>query len=146
MDLKVILILITIQLIHYSIKGEVLKSNAVKDDGPASLKNGQVKRWFTDLLETRKNLLRNGMMNKKRSEEVHSDEYYDDDYYHYRGEPMEEPYCPEDMFWHVRGFSCVPYDCPGGNQYRDKHTGECTLQRYGVMQNDWLGRPLRPLR
>ncbi len=76
------------------------------------------------------------------------DDYFDDDYYTYRfGTPeYDESQCSEDMYWHARSFKCVPYDCPGGNQYRDKHSGDCLLKVYGNQNyhnNNMDDRPLR---
>src|SRR5687768_2163870 len=43
---------------------------------------------------------------------------FDDDHYTYpfviAGEYDQER-CPEDMYWHARGFKCVPFLCASGN-------------------------------
>ncbi|CAL8094406.1 unnamed protein product [Orchesella dallaii] len=77
----------------------------------------------------------------KRSTDQEKSEYYDEYDYH---EP-EEPECPDGHFYHIRGLMCVPFDCPGGNQFRNKHTGECILRKYGVTETE-RSRPLRGLK
>lgn len=69
----------------------------------------------------------------------------DDDEYEYEYDELqpEEQECPEDQFWHIRGLKCVPYDCPGGNTWRDSKTGDCILKYYGY-RNRWRSRPWRP--
>lgn len=68
----------------------------------------------------------------------------DDDYaYDYDEIRPEEQECPEDKYWHIRGLKCVPFDCPGGNAWRDRDTGDCILKYYGY-RNRWRSRPWRP--
>jgi len=42
----------------------------------------------------------------------------------------EEPECGESEYWHIRGMRCVPVSCPGGNNWRDVHSGECILRKH----------------
>lgn len=58
-------------------------------------------------------------------------EYYD----YYFGEP-DDAQCSQEEFWHVRGLRCVPYECPGGNQFRNMNTGECMLKSFGSAYDD----------
>ncbi|CAL8085424.1 unnamed protein product [Orchesella dallaii] len=37
----------------------------------------------------------------------------------------EDPPCPWDHFWHIRGKQCVPHKCPRGNHLREWSTGKC---------------------
>jgi hypothetical protein len=39
----------------------------------------------------------------------------------------DEKECPDGEFWNIRGRRCVPLRCRGGNQYRDKETGQCVI-------------------
>lgn len=66
------------------------------------------------------------------------------DEYYFPG--SDEQQCPGGYYWHVRGFKCVPFECPGGNQFRDKHTGDCTLRSYGLSTGDNRGPQSRFLK
>lgn len=81
-----------------------------------------------------------GAISKKSADSENGDDYYED-YYH----ELEEPECEEGFYWHIRGLKCVPVDCPRGNQFRDRHTGDCLLRQYGF-NNDNRDRQLRLLR
>lgn len=77
--------------------------------------------------------------------ESHQEKEEEEDEYEYEYDELlpEEQECPEDQFWHIRGLKCVPYDCPGGNTWRDSKTGDCILKYYGY-RNRWRSRPWRP--
>lgn len=67
------------------------------------------------------------------------------DDYTYDNWEDEDPECPEDQFYHIRGKQCVPLTCPGGNLWRDRDTGMCILKRYGPRRKDWRNpRQWRP--
>ncbi len=74
---------------------------------------------------------------------------YDDDYYINPfdiGTEDDEDRCPEEMYWHARSFKCVPFLCPGGNQFRNKHSGDCLLKHYPSLikfSDDLEERPVR---
>lgn len=80
---------------------------------------------------------------KVSTEEESKQDDKDGEYeYEYDELHPEEEECPEDKFWHVRGLKCVPFDCPGGNTWRDRNTGDCILKYYG--RSRWRSRPWRP--